>query len=501
MFPDYPQLPQRASGILLHPTSFPSTFGIGDLGPAAHAWIQWLAKTGCSLWQFLPLGPTGFADSPYQSFSAFAGNHLLISPQALIEQGLLAVDEVEEGLDFPADQVAYEDVIPWKEEILERMATHFLDRASSNILDAFVAFSEEEQSWLEDYALFMALKHAHKGKPWTQWSKELRDREVAALKDAQNALQAEVQAQKVWQYLFSFQWSDLKHVARKLGVSILGDMPIFVAHDSADVWANRSFFKLDSFGQPTVVAGVPPDYFSSTGQRWGNPLYAWDAMADDDYGWWVARVLKTLTQVDVIRLDHFRGFEASWEIPSSEETAVKGQWVQGPGRALLDRLSSALHGLPLIAEDLGVITKEVINLRTDYKLPGMKVMQFGLEAGPDHEFLPRNYEEGFIAYTGTHDNDTSVGWYQAAKSEIQHFARSYLSSDGDHIAWDMLEALWDSAASWVIVPMQDPLELGSGARMNFPSRTHGNWQWRLRAEQLSDELAGRLRNLNHRHDR
>jgi 4-alpha-glucanotransferase len=501
MLPDFPNLPKRAGGVLLHPTSLPSPYGIGDLGPSAHAWLDWLSKAGCSLWQILPLGPTGFADSPYQSFSAFAGNHLLISPQLLLEQGLISALELEGAPSFPEDRVDYGAVITWKEKLLEQAAATFERRAKPELLDEYQTYCEDQRAWLDDFALFMALKREHEGKPWTDWPAALRDREVGALKAANEALAVRIQDQKVRQYLFSAQWSNLRRAAQEYTITIIGDIPIFIAHDSADIWARPEFFCLDTQGQPVVVAGVPPDYFSATGQRWGNPHYNWTRMAQDGFTWWIRRFEQVLNRVDVVRLDHFRGFEAFWEIPGTEETAVNGRWVPGPRHALLDRLKEALGGLPIIAEDLGIITEEVVALRLDYGLPGMKVMQFGFEGGPDDDFLPQQFEEGYVAYTGTHDNDTTLGWYQAASSEVQDFCRRYLSSNGDHIVWDIIETLWASVAAWTIVPLQDPLELGSEARMNFPSRTHGNWSWRVVENQLTDELAERLRDMNQRHGR
>jgi 4-alpha-glucanotransferase len=463
--------------------------------------VKWLSNAGCALWQILPLGPTGYADSPYQSFSAFAGNHLLISPQALMDQGLISTEDVDDIPIFPMNRVTYGEVIPWKEALLDQTAAKFSNQAKPEHAEGFGMFCHEEQAWLDDYALFMALKREHQNKSWTDWGHELRDRDESALQAARDALKSQIHAQKLRQYLFSEQWSQVKQIALEQGITILGDMPIFVAHDSADVWAHPELFQLDSDGQPLAVAGVPPDYFSATGQRWGNPLYNWDRIAEDDFDWWVQRLKQALRFVDLVRLDHFRGFEAYWEIPGTEETAKKGCWVPGPGRELLDRLDQALDGLPLVAEDLGFITEEVVELRNAYNLPGMKVMQFGFEGGPDDEFLPHLYEERYVAYTGTHDNDTTVGWYDAASPEIREFCRSYLSSDGEHIAWDMLEALWASVAIWAIVPLQDLLELGNDARMNFPSRTYGNWQWRVLQDQLSDSLAKRLLELNKQYAR
>lgn len=501
MFPDSSRLPGRAGGILLHPTSLPGPFGIGDLGPEAIAWLDWLSDAECSIWQILPFGPTGYADSPYQSLSAFAGNHLLISPLSLVAAGLLSPTEIVEIPVFPSSYVHYGKVIPWKEGLLAKVAVDFSDRASSSQLQAFEEYCEEQAFWLDDYAFFMALKHQHKGKPWPLWEQSLRDREVSAVKIATRALAADIEAQKVLQFLFNDQWFSLKQKAVQVGITIIGDMPLYVAHDSADVWAHPHLYALDRSGQPTMIAGVPPDYFSATGQRWGNPLYNWERMAQDRYNWWVARLRTVLRFVDVVRLDHFRGFAAYWEIPNVAKTAVEGQWVPGPGKALLDRLEHALDGLPLIAEDLGVITPEVTALRQAYNLPGMKVMQFGLEAGPQDEFLPHLYEEGCVAYSGTHDNDTTAGWYVAASAEVQAFTRAYLKSDGEHIAWDLIEALWASAAAWTIVPMQDPLELGSEARMNLPGQTHGNWQWRVREQEINEELVDRLQKLNQSHNR
>jgi 4-alpha-glucanotransferase len=494
-------LPPRAGGILLHATSLPGQYGIGDLGPGAVHWLDWLSQAGCAIWQILPLGPTGFADSPYQSFSAFAGNHLLISPEILLEQGLLLASEMDPSPALLESRVDFGELIPWKEQLLDMAAASFSSRASSEMLAGYRTFCRVEQAWLDEYALFMAIKREHAGKAWTDWPQPLRDRDSDAIQAAVTAYSAQIQRQKVRQFLFATQWTDLKQAAQRIGISIVGDIPIFVAHDSADVWAHKDLFLLDSEGFPAVVAGVPPDYFSTTGQRWGNPLYNWEHMAGQGYAWWVARLQQVLRHVDCVRLDHFRGFEAYWEIPGTEATAMIGRWMPGPGHALLNRLQDALGGLPIIAEDLGVITEAVIGLRKDYNLPGMKVMQFGFEGGPEDDFLPHRFEEMCVAYTGTHDNDTSLGWYQAAAPDVQDFCRCYLSSDEEHIVWAMIEALWASRAAWTIVPMQDPLGLDTTARMNYPSRSHGNWSWRVGRPQLSDELAGRLRDLNQHHRR
>lgn len=501
MLPDIPDLPQRAGGILLHPTSLPGSYGIGDLGPSASRWLDWMHNAGCRLWQILPLGPTGYADSPYQSFSAFAGNHLLISPEALREKGLIAANALDKRPDFHLGKVDYGEVIPWKEQLLDKVAEEFSSNAAPQLLNGYQEYCTAQSAWLDPYALFMALKKENEGRPWIEWAEGLRSREQNEIDAAKDRLAKSIESQKIRQFLLAMQWKELRAVAREHGITIIGDIPIFVAHDSCDVWSHPELFHLDEAGQPTVVAGVPPDYFSETGQRWGNPLYNWEAQAENLNHWWVDRFRQVLTFVDVVRLDHFRGFEAYWEIPASEETAIHGRWVPGPRHALLDRLRDALGGLPIIAEDLGIITEEVVALRESYELPGMKVMQFGFEGGPDDDFLPHRYEENFVAYTGTHDNDTSLGWYQSVSPDIQAFCREYLSVEEKDVVWGMIEALWASAAAWSVVPLQDLLGLGPEARMNFPSRTHGNWAWRVQEDQVNSALSNRLRDLNEHHRR
>jgi 4-alpha-glucanotransferase len=491
----------RAGGVLLHPTSLPGPYGIGDLGPAAHDWVQWLARSGCRLWQVLPLGPTGYGDSPYQSFSAFAGNPLLISPDLLVQEGLLTQDELAGAPAFPEDHVDFGPVIAWKDSLLSRLTETFDARASDEQREAYLSFRDANQDWLEDFALFMAVKRAHSGTPWTEWSDGLRCREPEALVSAARVLHADVQAQCVRQFLFFRQWGTLADAAHAAGIALVGDIPIFVAHDSADVWSRPEFFTLDAAGQPAFVAGVPPDYFSPTGQRWGNPLYRWDAMRRDGYGWWLRRLRAVLSMVDIVRLDHFRGFEAYWEIPASAPTAETGRWAPGPGVGFLDAVEKDLGSLPLIAEDLGVITAGVKKLRTDFDLPGMKVLQFAFDGHPEHEFLPHNYPVRCVVYTGTHDNDTVVGWYESAPEKERDFCRRYLGRDGTDIAWDQIRAAWASVAQWAIAPLQDLLSLGTEARMNYPSRESGNWGWRVRAEQLAPDLADRLAEFNHLYGR
>ena len=487
----------RAGGIFLHPTSLPGPYGIGDLGPAAYRWVEWLASTGCRLWQVLPLGPTGYGDSPYQSFSAFAGNPLLISPDVLVQNGLLTRDEMADMPAFPEDHVDFGPVIAWKDGLLTRLTENFDARASRAQREAYLRFRDSNQDWLEDYALFMALKRAHAGAPWTEWSNWLCRREPDALAAAARGLHSDVEAQCVRQFCFFRQWESLAQAAHAADIELVGDIPIFVAHDSADVWSHPEFFTLDASGQPAFVAGVPPDYFSPTGQRWGNPLYRWESMRADGYGWWLRRLRAVLSMVDIVRLDHFRGFEAYWEIPASAPTAETGRWAPGPGADFLTAVRNGLGSLPLIAEDLGVITPGVKKLRTDFDLPGMKILQFAFDGHPEHEFLPHNYPVRCVVYTGTHDNDTVVGWYESAPEKERDFCRRYLGRDGTDIAWDQIRSAWASVAQWAIAPLQDALSLGTQARMNYPSREQGNWGWRVRAEQLTAELATRLAEFNH----
>ncbi|MEW6568404.1 MAG: 4-alpha-glucanotransferase [Chloroflexota bacterium] len=486
----------RAGGILLHPTSLPGPYGIGDLGLAAERWLDWLVEADCRLWQVLPLGPTGYGDSPYQCFSAFAGNPLLISLEHLVEDGLLTPADLEACPTFPAEHVDFGAVLAHRSYVLHLASDRFRDGSGSHLKPEVEQFRHEQAAWLEDFALFMALKDEHRGAPWTQWEPPLVAREARALTEARARLGPAVEDHCLRQFLFFRQWRRLRTRARDCGLTVIGDIPIFVAHDSADVWSHPHLFYLDASGRPTVVAGVPPDYFSPTGQLWGNPLYRWDRMRQDGYAWWVQRFKNVLQMADLVRLDHFRGFEAYWEVPADAPTAEQGRWVPGPGADFLEAMHRALGGLPIIAEDLGEITPGVIELRDRFGLPGMKILQFSFECDPEHEFLPHNYPARCVVYTGTHDNDTAVGWYQSASEEQRDFCRRYLASDGRDIAWDMIRAAWSSVAEMAIVPMQDLLGLGTEARMNYPSRPDGNWTWRLTPGQPTPELAARLRELN-----
>jgi 4-alpha-glucanotransferase len=492
---------RRRGGVLLHPTSLPGPAGIGELGASCRDWVRWLTQSGCSLWQVLPLGPTGYGDSPYQCFSAFAGNPLLIALDYLVEKGLLLREEIAVSPAFPDDHVEFGEVIAHKNRLLDLAARHFAHRASADLKGSFEAFRAEQAFWLEDYALFMALKEAHDNRSWTEWGSEFVARQAGALDEARKRLKARIESVRVQQFLFFEQWNALHRHAHDAGIVIVGDVPIFVAHDSADVWANARLFHLDAAGRPTVVAGVPPDYFSETGQRWGNPLYRWDAMQGDGYAWWIARLKSTLSLVDVVRLDHFRGFEAYWEIPAEAPTAETGRWVLGPGEEFLDAVQREFGALSLIAEDLGVITPEVTALRNAFNLPGMKVLQFAFDTGPDNPFLPHNYTRMAVAYTGTHDNDTTRGWYETASEGARDYCRQYLMTDGREIAWALIRAIWSSVANWAVTPLQDVLSLDASARMNHPGRSDGNWSWRVRPEQLTADAAGRLRDLSQRYGR
>ena len=486
---------ERSSGVLLHPTSLPGRYGIGDLGPSAFQFIDWLADAGCKLWQILPLGPTGYGDSPYQCFSAFAGNPYLISPDFLLRDNLLHPDDLAEVPDFAADEVDYGRIIPWKLNLLERAFIRFKS-APKAVRQEFDHFCAENVAWLRDYVLFMALKEAHGGGDWGKWPEPLRKRDSDTLEEAGTRHADAIERYTFYQFAFFRQWSAVRRHAHDRGIRIVGDIPIFVAYDSADVWANPELFFINEDSQPSVVAGVPPDYFSATGQLWGNPLYRWDVLKSRDYDWWIARFRAILSQVDVVRLDHFRGFAGYWEIPAGSATAETGRWVPGPGEDFLKAVESALGELPIIAEDLGEITPDVIVLRDQFDLPGMKILQFGF-SGPDNAFLPHNYPSHCVSYTGTHDNDTARGWYETASEHERDFARRYLDTDGNNFAWELVRAGWASVAVYALAPMQDLLGLGTEARMNFPSTLGGNWSWRLLPDELSRELQERVRELNY----
>ncbi len=492
---------ERASGIILHPTSLPGPYGIGDIGPEAYRWVDFLEQSGCKLWQVLPLGPTGYGDSPYQCFSAFAGNPYLISPDILLKEGLLHSNDMVDMPNFPADTVDYGRIIPWKLGVLDRAYIQFEHTASKKLRQEYGQFQNENKHWLPDFALFMALKEDHGGAPWVTWIPALRDRDPAALAEARQIHRAAIQRQIFRQFIIFRQWREVKSHANQHGIQIIGDIPIFVAHDSADVWANPELFFLDESGNPTVVAGVPPDYFSQTGQLWGNPLYRWEVHKNQGFQWWLDRIRSVLTMVDIVRLDHFRGFAGYWEIPADAPTAETGQWVHAPGKELIAHIQEALGELPIIAEDLGVITPDVIELREEFRLPGMKILQFAFAGGPADPFLPHHYPHHCVVYTGTHDNDTARGWYERVEEDERSFYRRYFARDGSNVAWDLIRGCWASVAVYSLAPMQDFLDLDNEARMNYPGNPSGNWSWRMPADAISGDLIDRIYELNYLYSR
>ena len=494
-----PLRPARSAGILLHPTSLPGPYGIGDLGPAAYQWVDALVRAKQKWWQVLPLGPTGYGDSPYQCFSAFAGNPYLVSPEFLVRDGLLGQHEIGD-VRFPAERVDFGPVIQFKLRILKQAWMNFQAGRAGQLKPEFDVFRQLCAGWLDDYAQFMALKDAHGGASWLDWPMELVCREPARLATARKDLSDGVGRHQFLQFLFFRQWKAIKEYANGKGVRLVGDAPIFVSSDSADVWANPDLFHLDERRRPTVVAGVPPDYFSATGQLWGNPLYNWDALAGTGYAWWVARMRATLEHVDVVRLDHFRGFEAYWEVPAGMPTAEKGRWVPGPRDALFEALQKQLGGLPLIAEDLGLITPEVEALRKRFRLPGMRVLQFSF-SGPDNPYLPHHYDQNTIVYTGTHDNDTTLGWYRTTPEIERKFLHIYAPWVEHNPSWELIRLAWSSVADYAIAPLQDVLGLGTEARMNLPGRAAGNWGWRFTADQLAVGVLERLGDLTELYSR
>lgn len=473
----------RRSGILLHPTSLPGPYGIGDLGPSAYGFVNWLHDAGQRLWQVLPLGPTGYGDSPYQSFSAFAGNPLLISPDHLRETGLLEEADFADAPNFPTDHVDFGSVQPWKRALLRAAFDRFKSGDQSQ-LDSWAA---ENSAWLEDYALFIAIKEHLGNGPWIEWPDDLRRRDEAALNQYRTDLADEIAFQKFLQFVFFQQWSALREYAHSKDVAIIGDIPIFIAHDSADAWTHRDLFYINSDGSLEIQAGVPPDYFSETGQLWGNPLYRWDRMKQQGYSWWVARFQSIFSLVDMVRLDHFRGFEAYWAVPGDAPNAIEGEWRPGPGPDLFRTLREVLGPLPIIAEDLGVITPEVVALREEFDYPGMRILQFAFTGDTKSNFLPHNFEPNTVAYTGTHDNDTTRGWFDSLVGAERERALAYLDTSPSQVTRSMMRAIVASVADTVVAPMQDVLDLGTETRMNLPGRVGGYWQWRMTTDQLTDE--------------
>ena len=491
----------RASGIILHPSSLPGPDGIGDLGPEAFRWVDFLSETGCGLWQVLPLGPTGYGDSPYQCFSAFAGNPYLVSSVLLMEMGLLSRIDLADRPQFPIEKVDYSEVIQWKIKLLDRAYAKFQKSTRSGIRDAFEAFQQTQKDWLEDFALFMAIKEDNGGGSWEHWPENLRSRDAETLELFRQEHAQAIQNHTFRQFLFYQQWETLHKYANQKGIRIIGDVPIFVAYDSADVWSHPELFFINKKGLPTVIAGVPPDYFSATGQLWGNPLYRWSDHKKTGYSWWIKRMKSAFQLFDFIRLDHFRGFVAYWEVRYGKLTAEIGRWVPGPAANLFDAIQKELGDLPIIAEDLGVITPDVVALRDKYGLPGMKIFQFAFTNDPKDPFLPHNYPGHCVAYTGTHDNDTARGWYESAPEKERDFCRRYIARSGQDISWDMIRVVWSSVAIMALAPMQDLLNLGNEARMNFPSRASGNWFWRMTPNALTPQLLARVKEVNYLYGR
>ena len=488
------QVPPRYAGILLHPTSFPSPYGIGDLGKGAYEFIDFLRDCDLTLWQCLPLGPTGYGDSPYQSFSSFAGQPLIISPDELVKEGLLTAEDLADVPDFGDGAIDYGPAIACKNKLLARAYAHFKASRKKALKEDYALFCNENADWLENYALFMALKDHHGGKSWHEWAPECQFPDAKIRQKLSRLLKDRIGYYCFIQFIFFRQWKALKSYANEKGILIIGDIPIFVSPDSADVWGRKDLFQLDEKGYPTAVAGVPPDYFSATGQLWGNPLYDWPAHKAEDYRWWISRIKNQLQLVDFLRIDHFRGFEAYWSVPYGEATAMNGRWVKGPGASLFTALEKALgKGLPIFAEDLGVITPPVEKLRDRFGFPGMKVLQFAFNAGGESAYLPYLHIENCLCYTGTHDNDTTVGWYWSLPEKVRDKVRRYVNSDGSSIHWDFMRLAMGSVARYAIFPMQDLFGYGSDCRMNTPGKAAGNWTWRYQSDKLTPDLAKLIR--------
>ncbi len=483
---------ERSAGILLHPTSLPGRYGIGDLGNEAYNFVNFLEAAGQKLWQVFPLGPTGYGDSPYQCFSAFAGNPLLISPQKLAEEGLLTKENLEGAPHFDPVSIDYGPLINYKNQLLESAFGNFKKKQDLKAISELSDFEDENEDWLEDYALFMAVKEAHNGVQWSKWHKDIALRKPDAIEAWKEKLKDRIMYQKFVQFYFFKQWKELKEYAVSKGIKIIGDLPIFIAGDSADLWANRNLFSVDDEGNLQTVAGVPPDYFSATGQLWGNPLYKWDEMEKDDFLWWRKRISCLLKLVDIIRIDHFRGFDAYWEIPADAPTAETGRWVKAPGDKFFSTVKKYLGDVPIIAEDLGIITKGVEALRDKFDFPGIKILQFAFGEKMEKKFLPHNYIKNCVVHTGSHDNDTTRGYFERVKddgTDIYEFTQKYLNYFEEDICFELIRAAYSSVANTVVIPMQDILNLGNEARMNYPGRLGGNWSWRFTWQQVPPNMA------------
>ncbi len=481
---------QRSAGILLHPTSLPGKYGIGDLGKDAYQFIDFLEASSQTLWQVFPLGPTGYGDSPYQCFSAFAGNPLLISFDLLHKDGLLSKSDLNNLPDSNPHKIDFGQIIEYKHSLLRKAFDNFIKKGN-NIEEECGSFCEDNRFWLDDFALFMACKQYHNGIVWSEWNEEIAFRRNSAIDQWKKKLSVDIDYQKFIQFEFFKQWMNLKKYANEKGIKIIGDLPIFIAYDSSDLWANNNLFTVDAKGKLETIAGVPPDYFSETGQLWGNPLYKWEVMEKDDFYWWQQRFSKLFELVDIVRIDHFRGFDAYWEVPGNAETAVNGRWVKAPGQKFFTIIKEKLGDVPIIAEDLGVITKEVVALRDNFNFPGIKIMQFAFGEDGDKKFLPHNHIKNCVLHSGSHDNDTTRGFFENEKkngSGIYEWAQKYLNYYGDHICFEIIKTAYASVSDMVVIPMQDILNLGTEARMNFPGKPAGNWTWRFSWDQINDNL-------------
>ncbi|MCG8372134.1 MAG: 4-alpha-glucanotransferase [Balneolales bacterium] len=485
----------RSCGVLVHPTSFPGKYGIGDFGYEARTFIDFLESTNQTIWQVLPLTPTGYGNSPYASYSAFAGNAYLISLDLLVEKGLLTKIEVQEA-ELPSGVIVdYDGAFKNKDKLFKVASERFYKKLEKEEEKNFKAFKKENKHWLDDYVLFMACGLHYGMQPWNTWDKDLATRKPEALKKYKKKFKEQIQIQYWLQYEFSNQWMSLKQYANDRGIRVVGDIPIFVDHNSSDVWANPQYFEVDEFGNRTLVAGVPPDYFSETGQLWGNPQYNWKKLEEDNYSWWVDRFKQMFKTCDAIRVDHFRGFDAYWEVSAGEETAINGRWVDGPGEKFFDTILRECGELPIIAEDLGFVTKGVERLRDKYEFPGMKIIQFAFDADSKNSFLPHNYPQNSVAYSVTHDNDTSIGWYNSAPDHEKHMVRTYTRTDGKEINWEFIRLGMLSVADQAIFPLQDYMNLDGAHRMNFPGTSSGNWLWRYNREMFENLDTDRIRFL------
>lgn len=495
---------RRSAGVLLHPTSLPGKFGIGELGSEIYNFIDFLKHSGQTLWQVFPLGPTGYGDSPYQCFSAFAGNPLLISIESLLKEKLLTEDDLTELPGFDPNIIDYGSIIPAKTKLLKKAFANYKSNGSG-LKDKIELFNNNNKEWLDDFALFMACKNYHNGVQWSQWEKEIAFREEGAVKKWNEKLADEIEYQKFAQYKFYEQWTEVKKYANENDIKIIGDLPIFIAYDSSDLWANKGLFSVNQeTGKLETVAGVPPDYFSATGQLWGNPLYKWEVIKADNFEWWKKRFSQMYELIDIVRIDHFRGFEAYFEIPGDAQTAIKGKWLKAPGIELFTEIKKSLGDLPIIAEDLGVITKEVEELRDMFNFPGMKILQFAFGEEGDKGFLPHNHSKNCVVYSGSHDNDTTRGFFENEKnvgSGIYEWAQKYLNYFGEDMCGAVVNAAYASVADTVVIPMQDLLNLGTEARMNFPGKLGGNWTWRFTWEQIPTQLPSKLNEMANIYER